>query len=115
MRPHYFLLGLVIAVVPLANRAADIAFTVASLKVMPVTGEKAANYQRFETLARDAAAQGANLIVTPEGYLDGYAGGGPKIAPGMTREKLSALAEAIDGPIVSKVAALARELKVHLI
>ena len=56
--------------------AGDITFTVASLKVMPALGDKAGNYARFEALARTAAARGAHLIVTPEGYLDGYAGGG---------------------------------------
>ena len=111
-----FLLGiLILAAASLATRAADITFTVASLKVMPATRDKAANYALFEKLAREAAKQGADLIVTPEGYLDDYAGGGPKQAPDVNREKLAALAESIDGPTVRKAAALARELKVHLI
>lgn len=94
--------------------AADLTFTVATLKVMPKTGDKAANYTVFERFARDAAARGASLIVTGEGYLDGYCGS-PKFAPGMTREKLPAIAEPIDGPWARKAMALARELRVHLI
>lgn len=115
MIPRHALLGLALLTTPLALRATDIAFTVASLKIMPALGDKTGNYARFETLAREAAARGANLIVTPEGYLDGYAGGGPKQHPDMDRAKLAALAEPIDGLTVKKAAALARELKVHLI
>ena len=94
--------------------AADHTFTVATLKVMPKTGHKAANYAVAERLIREAAARGASLIVTGEAYLDGYSGN-TKFAPGMTREKLSTLAEPIDGPWVKKAMALARELRVHLI
>ena len=115
MHTRFVLLGLILSLAPPAATAGDIAFTVASLKVMPVTGDKASNYAVFEKLARQAAARGADLIVTPEGYLDGYAGGGPKQAPGMDRKKLAALAEPIEGPTLRKAAALARELKVHLI
>ena len=98
----------------LTLRAADSSFVVATLKVMPVTGDKAANYALFEKLARRAAGAGADFIVTPEGYLDGYLGS-PKIAPGITHEKLLASADPIDGPWLKKVAALAKELKVHLL
>ena len=95
-------------------RAGDIRFKVATLKVMPVSGDKAANYAVFEKLAREAAAQGADLVVTPECYLDGYLGN-PKFASGMTREKLPSVAERMDGPWLTKVAALTRELKVHVL
>src|SRR4051812_48057770 len=98
-----------------AGLARDVTFTVASLKVMPLLAEKEKNFATFERLAREAAAKGADLIVTPEGYLDGYAGGGPKQHTGIDRAKLAALAEPIAGPTLAKVAALARELHVHLI
>lgn len=95
--------------------AARTEFTVAALKVMPAAGDAAANYARFETYARQAAASGAHLIVTPECYLDGYMGS-PKFRPGMTREKvLQSHTETLDGPTLRKVAALARELKVHIL
>jgi predicted amidohydrolase len=98
-----------------AAPAARTEFTVAALKVMPAAGDAAANLARFEKLARQAADGGAQLIVTPECYLDGYMGS-PKFRPGMTREKmLQAHTETIDGPVLKKVAALARELKVHIL
>jgi predicted amidohydrolase len=89
-------------------------FKVATLKVMPTSGDKAANFAVFERLAREAAAQGATFVVTPEGYLDGYMGN-PKFVPGMTEEKLLAVGERIDGPWVKKAAALAHELRVHVL
>src|SRR4051812_14939065 len=106
--------ALLMASVALAP-AKGIAFTVASVKVMPLLGQKEKNFGTFAQLAREAAAKGANLIVTPEGFLDGYAGGGPKQHANMDRAKLAALAEPIDGPTLRKVAALARELKVHIL
>lgn len=95
-------------------RAAENSFLVATLKVMPETGHQAANFSVFEKLARQAAAAGATLIVTPECYLDGYLGS-PKVVPGMTHEKLLAQSTAIDGPWLTRVAALARELKVNVL
>jgi 5-aminopentanamidase len=89
-------------------------FTVAGLKVMPVTGDKAANYAVFEKHARRAAAAGAKLFVTPEGYLDGCVGN-PKLAPGMTPAKLQQAGERIDGPYVTKAAALAKELSMYIV
>lgn len=102
------------AIPALALASAEKSFVVATLKVMPVTGDKAANYAVFEKMARRAAGAGADFIVTPEGYLDGYLGS-PKIAPGITHEKLVASADPLNGPWLNKVAGLAKELKVHIL
>lgn len=88
--------------------------TLACLKLIPVYLDKAGNYARFEQFAREAAAGGAQLIVTSECYLDGYPGN-MKMHPDMTPEKLVALAEPVDGPYVKKAAALAKELGVHIV
>lgn len=105
------LLGAVLSTA--ASSAAE--FTVAALKVMPAIGDAAANYARFEKHARDAAAAGARLLVTPECYLDGYMGS-PRFRPGMTRERmLRDHTEEIDGPTLRKVAALARELRLLIL
>ncbi len=105
---------LLLVLTPLGALAADHSFVVATLKVMPVTGDKPANFALFEKLARRAAGAGADFVVTPEGYLDGYLGS-PKIAPGITHDKLVASADRLDGPWLTKVAGLARELKVHIL
>ncbi|HVT73696.1 MAG TPA: carbon-nitrogen hydrolase family protein [Lacunisphaera sp.] len=102
------------AIPALVLASAEKSFVVATLKVMPVTGDKAANFAVFEKMARRAAAAGADFVVTPEGYLDGYLGS-PKIVPGITHEKLVAAADSIDGPWLTKVAALAKDLKIHVL
>jgi len=89
-------------------------FKVAVLKLIPVPGDKAGNYARFEQFAREAASGGAKLLVTSECYLDGYLGH-KKMHPEMTLEKLAAIAEPLDGAYVQRAAALARELSVHLV
>lgn len=115
LRPLAALLALLVLGRPVQAAPGATSFVVAALKVMPDIGDKAANYARFEKLARQAAANGASLIVTPECYLDGYMGS-PKFRPGMTREMmLQTYAETNDGPVLKKVAALARELKVHIL
>ena len=114
MRNRTLLSAFLLAVSSSWALAADPTFKVATLKVMPITGNKAANFATFERLAREAAARGANLVVTPEGYLDGYMGN-PKFVPGMTREKLPSVAERIDGPWLKKAAALAGELKMYVL
>lgn len=65
----------------------------------PSPGETAAALQRLEVAARDAAAQGARWLVTPEMALTGYL-----IDPA----RLVALAESADGPLAQAVAAIAR-------
>jgi predicted amidohydrolase len=105
------ILSLLLALLSWSPVLAEPSFNVATLTVMPEFGNKAANFAVFEKLARQAAASGADLVVTCEGFLDGYAGN-PKRN---TRERMPAMAEPIDGPWLKKVAALAGELKVHVI
>ena len=44
------------------------------LRVMPERWDKEANLQKLDKYARIAVAKGAQLVVTPEGFLDGYVG-----------------------------------------
>jgi predicted amidohydrolase len=55
--------------------------------------------QRLDVAAAQARAQGADLLVTPEMFLTGYAIGA---------ERVAALAEPADGPLVQAVAGIAR-------
>lgn len=89
-------------------------YTVAALTITPEPWNKQANYAKLERYARQAAAQGAEVIVAPEGYLEGYVGNENK-TPGLTGDRYFAdAAEPLDGALLSQVRALARELKVHL-
>jgi len=85
-------------------------FVMAGLRVMPDRWDKEANYKKLDHYARQAASHGAKLVVTPESFLDGYVGNDKDL----NREKYFAVAEPIDGPFMSRVRTLARELKVFL-
>jgi predicted amidohydrolase len=77
-----------------------------------VRGDKEANYRRAEPLIREAARGGARVIVTTECFLDGYAIADKSIPLAEYR----ALGEPIpSGKYYRRLAALAGELKVHLV
>ena len=46
--------------------------SVASASLVPVKWDKAANWDTIERTARTAAANGAELVLLPEGFLEGY-------------------------------------------
>jgi beta-ureidopropionase len=93
--------------------AGDVTLTVAGLRIMPERWNKAANLEKFERYAREAAARGADLALAPEGFLEGYVAN-VKANPGVARDKYFAVAEPIDGPSLRRVGDLARELRIHL-
>ena len=95
--------------------AGDHTFVFASLSLTPEPWNKEANFAKLQKYARQAAAAGAQVISTPEGFLEGYVGN-EKRTPGLEREGYTARAgEELDGPLLNRVAALARELKVYLL
>ncbi|MGH9768642.1 MAG: nitrilase-related carbon-nitrogen hydrolase, partial [Blastocatellia bacterium] len=49
----------------------DSTLMIGALRVMPVRWDKEANFQKLDKYARLAVAQGAQLVVTPEGFMDG--------------------------------------------
>jgi predicted amidohydrolase len=108
------LAGLAILCSEAARPAEPRSFVLAGLKLLPARGDKAANFAKLENYARRAVAAGAEFIVTPEGYLEGYIGN-TKMNPDLTREKYLAAAEPLDGPWMKKVEGLARDLRVHLL
>ncbi|MBT8769387.1 carbon-nitrogen hydrolase family protein [Metapseudomonas boanensis] len=66
----------------------------------PLPLEPAANLERLQRRAAEAAAQGAALLVCPEMFLSGY---------NIGLDAVSALAEHRDGPWAARVAEIARE------
>lgn len=77
-----------------------------------ITADKEKNYARAEPLIRQAAEQGAEIVITTECFLDGYAIRDKTIP----LEKWRTLCEPIpDGPYVSKLRKLADELDIHLV
>jgi predicted amidohydrolase len=70
----------------------------AALQMQSRPSDVAANLDRLERAAAEAAAGGARLLVTPELSLVGYSAG----------SDLPLLAETADGPLAGNVAAIAR-------
>lgn len=91
--------------------SADI-LRVAAVQMLPAPGDPPANLARGERLAREAAAQGARLIVFPECTASGYTTPG---SAGLTLEQHRASAEPVPGPSVNRCAAMAAELHVYLV
>jgi predicted amidohydrolase len=85
-------------------------FVVAALRVLPERWDKEANVAKLDRFARQAASQGAKLVITPEGFLDGYIGNDRDL----DRGKYFSVAEPLDGPMLKRVSDLARELKIYL-
>ena len=74
--------------------------------------EKEANFGRVEPMIRQAAAGGAKIVVTTECFLDGYAIADKSIPLDVYRD----LGEPIPtGKYYRRLAALAGELKIHLV
>jgi deaminated glutathione amidase len=94
--------------------AAPISFTVAGLRVTPERWNKEANFAKLVTYARQAAARGAKLVITPEGFIEGYVAN-DKQNPGISEERYRSIGEGIDGPLINRVRGLARELKIYLL
>ncbi|MEZ6071572.1 MAG: carbon-nitrogen hydrolase family protein [Pirellulales bacterium] len=107
------------------GRAADpgdghASLRVASVSFVPLKWDKDANARRIEELVREAARQGARLVITPEGALEGYVVNEVIDADDQAEKdaltaRFQALAEPIDGPYVRRIAQLADELDVYII
>jgi len=83
---------------------------VAALVLPNVRGDRERALERIEFYVRRAAALGAKIVVTPETCVDGYV----CHQPGLTREKMCALAESEDGPSLGRLRHLAEELEIYL-
>lgn len=78
---------------------------ISALQMQTAGPDTSANLTRIESAARQAAEAGATLLLTPELGITSYGGG----------EKIRALAEPADGPIVSRLGEIARQTGVALV
>lgn len=92
----------------------DLTFTIAGLRVVPDRWDKQANLAKLEHYGRKAASLGAQVVITPEGFLEGYVAN-IKANKNLTREKYFAVGEKIDGALLGQARSLARELKIYLV
>jgi predicted amidohydrolase len=89
-------------------------FNLAGLRVLPTPWDKSGNFHKLDQFARRAARDGADVVVTPEGFLEGYVWNddNPK---NFSREQYFKIGETTDGALVGRVRALARELQIYLV
>lgn len=90
---------------------------VASLSFIPVKWDKKANLDKMDKMAREAASNGAKLLITPEGALDGYLINELLEKKNRTKWELKfqEIAESVEDTGVMKIRALARELEVDFV
>jgi predicted amidohydrolase len=119
MRARRFLLFIVCLTTLCATASTGRTLRVASLMIVPVKWDKEANATRLDEAIREAKAKGAELVVTPEGALEGYVVNEVNRATGEKRQKLTerfnALAEPCDGSYVQRFRKLCKELRVFLV
>jgi predicted amidohydrolase len=83
------------------------------IKAVPLKWDLAANWCTFEELATRACQRGAQLICTPECFLDGYVSTDRE---GRTEARLQAIAQSRDGDnYLQRARAFARSHRVHLV
>ena len=87
--------------------------TVAGICVTPKPWDKLGNFAKLEIFAGRAAADGAQLVVTPEGFLEGYLWQDDDPQE-FTREQYLEVGESIDGDFVARAASLAGDLGIYL-
>jgi predicted amidohydrolase len=107
MSRRYFALALLIAARCVAEPPQ---FTIAGLRVVPDRWDKESNLRKLDKFAREGAARGAQVVVTPEGFLDGYVGNDRDL----DRQRYFGIAEPLDGPALQRIRDLARDLKIYL-
>ncbi|UCG49115.1 MAG: carbon-nitrogen hydrolase family protein, partial [Phycisphaerales bacterium] len=104
---------------PEAVGPAEGTLKVASLMYRPAKWDKDANKEGLEKAIREARGMGAELIVTPEGALEGYVVNEVIRAEGRLRAELTKrfndLAEPADGPYIRHFRRLCKELRVYLV
>jgi len=94
---------------------------VASVSVIPDRWDKKGNWQRLQELVTQAGRQGgAQLVVTPEGVLDGYVINDVNSEKDSTRKKsllrqFHDLAEPLQGPYIRQARRLADTLNIYLV
>lgn len=92
----------------------EASFTLAALRVAPVPWDTQGNFDKLEHWTRQAVSQGAEVIVTPEGFLEGYVWNddNPK---DFSRQRYREIGQTFDGPLMERIRVLAHELRIHLV
>ncbi|MGO9875960.1 MAG: carbon-nitrogen hydrolase family protein [Acidimicrobiia bacterium] len=89
-------------------------FTLAGLRVAPKPWDKLGNFDLLERFTTRAAGEGADVVVTPEGFLEGYLWNDDDPQQ-FSRAQYLDVGETVDGPLLNRVRALARDSHVYLV
>lgn len=108
------IIGILATILSAAPRTITPRVKVAAISFVPVKLDLAGNADRLEAALREAASGGARLAVAPEGILDGYVIN-PMLAGEIAVTKMRDVAIPIDGPVIRRFQALARELKLCVV
>lgn len=90
-----------------------VSLRLAGLRAAPTPWDKQANFDTLERLARRAVDAGAQLVVTPEGFLEGYVWNDDN-PQHFSKERYFEMGEYADGPLLRQVGALASRLDIYL-
>lgn len=110
MRRYIFILTLVIAIICFIDGYSEIFASptkIAAIQYHAVPFNKSANIGNLKSMIKEAAAQGARLIVLPEMCTTGLIMDGP--------EQAKIMAETIPGPTTDIFAALAKNYSVYIV
>lgn len=91
----------------------DSGLVLAAFRAAPRPWDKQGNLRRLEDLTRKAVALGARLVVTPEGFLEGYLWN-DEDPQQFSPEQYLEVGETVDGPIIGQLRALTLELGIYL-
>ncbi len=91
----------------------NVSLTLAGLRVAPTPWDKQGNFETLERFAHRAVDQGAQLVVTPEGFLEGYVWNDEN-PQDFSKERYFEIGEYADGPLLCRVGALASKLDIYL-
>jgi predicted amidohydrolase len=105
-----FCVAFLVADIAVAEAPQAHEFTIAGLCVVPDRWDKTSNLRKLKQYTREAARRGAQVVVTPEGFLDGYVGNDRQL----DKDKYFGIAERVDGPVMNEIRELARELKIYV-
>lgn len=97
----------------------EIKIRIASASVITDKWEKETNWLRVEKMVTRAAVEGgANIVITPEGALDGYVINEVNSKSEINNniiDRFFKLGETMDGPYIQKALALADELDIYFV
>jgi predicted amidohydrolase len=121
---YKFLINLWLVVLIIPSFASDInkkdSISVASLSIFPKKWDKEVNTVKIEQMVRKAAEQGAQIIITPEGVLEGFVitevlEEKDSIKKEMLTKRFLEIAEPMDGKYFVQICHIADELDIYMI